>query len=154
MENIVNLIPEKYRTTALLLLAISPFLTRAFHALRTGGGIKGILSAIWLGTNTPKATREPGKDDPNQSKLLFAILLGLAMVCAGCSTSHVKVESPDGRKMSGFNSRWFWNTEGFSLHSTATNSFSLEIQKSNPDAESLKAVAEGAAKGAVKGVAP
>lgn len=54
MDDLINIIPEKWRGTALVLVAASPYLTRAFHALTTGGGLKGIINAIWFGTNTPK----------------------------------------------------------------------------------------------------
>ena len=50
----LNLLPEKYRIWVLLAIAASPYLTRGYHALATGGGVRGIVSAIWLGTNTPK----------------------------------------------------------------------------------------------------
>jgi hypothetical protein len=53
----LNLIPEKYRGLALFIVAVSPYLTRAYHAIVIGGGIKGVFSAIWLGTNTPAANK-------------------------------------------------------------------------------------------------
>lgn len=34
----LNLLPEKWRGYALLAIALSPYLTRAYHALATGGG--------------------------------------------------------------------------------------------------------------------
>ena len=59
MDDIANqllpFLPEKYRGKALAMLAISPYVTRAFYALQKGGGLRGILSSIWLGTNMPKA---------------------------------------------------------------------------------------------------
>lgn len=55
MNEILNLIPAKYHATIAIVLAVSPYITRALHALMNGRGVKGILSAIWLGTNTPKA---------------------------------------------------------------------------------------------------
>jgi hypothetical protein len=58
MEQFINLVPEKYRTYALLALAVSPYITRGIHAIASGGGIKGVFSAIWLGTNTPKPAPE------------------------------------------------------------------------------------------------
>jgi hypothetical protein len=64
MENIpgLNLIPEKYRGTVLLLLALSPYVTRAYYAIINGGGLRGIISSIWLGTNTPQPTQSPGPE--------------------------------------------------------------------------------------------
>ncbi|MDE2100959.1 MAG: hypothetical protein KGL39_27180 [Patescibacteria group bacterium] len=57
---LINHLPEKWRGWVLIVIAISPYLTRAYHAISSGGGIRGILSAIWLGTNmpTPKQTTE------------------------------------------------------------------------------------------------
>lgn len=54
MDDLINIIPEKWRGTVLVLIAISPFITRAYHAVVTGGGLRSIISAIWFGTNTPK----------------------------------------------------------------------------------------------------
>ena len=51
---LINLLPEKYRGWAVMLIAASPYLTRAYHAIASGGGVKGVISAIWFGTNQPK----------------------------------------------------------------------------------------------------
>jgi hypothetical protein len=59
-SSLIDLIPEKYRTYLLLIVAVSPYITRALHAVMNGRGIKGIFSAIWLGTNTPN----PGSSNP------------------------------------------------------------------------------------------
>ncbi|HWC60859.1 MAG TPA: hypothetical protein VHC44_14280 [Verrucomicrobiae bacterium] len=48
-----NLVPEKYRGWLLFLIALVPLLGRAWHALSSGGGLKGIWSALVFGTNTP-----------------------------------------------------------------------------------------------------
>ena len=61
MDDLIHLIPEKWRGTALLLLAISPYATRAFQSLRNGGGLRGIMASIWLGTNVPKGTASPAE---------------------------------------------------------------------------------------------
>ena len=50
----INLLPVEYQGTALLLMFLTPHLTRAYHAVTTGGGIIGIFRAIFWGTNTPK----------------------------------------------------------------------------------------------------
>jgi hypothetical protein len=57
--NLLNYLPEKWRGTALLALALSPYITRGLHALYAGKGIRGALAGIWLGTNAPK---EPESD--------------------------------------------------------------------------------------------
>lgn len=51
---IINLLPQSWRLWVVLLVFVSPFLARGFYALRNGGGIKGFINAIWIGTNTPK----------------------------------------------------------------------------------------------------
>lgn len=81
-------------------------------------------------------------------KTLLSLLTLCAMICAGCNVTRIQKG-----ETKAFNARLFWSTEGFDLN-TSSNGTHVSIQKSNPDAESLKAVAEGAAKGAVKGVAP
>lgn len=53
-ETLDKVIPPHYRGWLALALAISPYLTRAYHAIVTGGGLRGMFSAIWLGTNLPK----------------------------------------------------------------------------------------------------
>ncbi len=59
--SLLKLIPEPYLSWIAILLVLSScaiqlstYIGRAFHAITMGGGIKGIFSAIWLGTNTPK----------------------------------------------------------------------------------------------------
>lgn len=69
MDEIVNVIPEKYRTTVAVILLVSPYITRAIHALMNGRGIKGTMSAIWLGTNTPPPTATVTTTTPEQPKL-------------------------------------------------------------------------------------
>ena len=58
MDDIIQYIPAKWRGTCLVLLAVSPYITRAYHAAVNGGGLRAILSSIWFGTNTPKP-KEP-----------------------------------------------------------------------------------------------
>lgn len=54
IEDLLKVIPEHWRSTALTLAILSPYLTRAFHALYHGNGIRGAVRGIWFGTNTPK----------------------------------------------------------------------------------------------------
>jgi hypothetical protein len=82
MEDIAKLVPEKHRGWILFLLAVSPYITRALHSLTAGGGIKGALSAIWLGTNTPKEGGGP-KVPPAATTLLVGLL---ALGVTSCGT--------------------------------------------------------------------
>lgn len=65
LQPIIHLIPEKWRGTAAFLVAVSPLLTRAYHSVVNGGGMRGAISAIWLGTNTPNT---PKSDTQNENK--------------------------------------------------------------------------------------
>ena len=53
METITQLYAFVMSHKASIVLA-SPFVGRAYYALKNGGGLKGILSAVWSGTNSPK----------------------------------------------------------------------------------------------------
>lgn len=72
------------------------------------------------------------------------LLLLLSTVLCGCNTSTIEKKS-DG-SIRAVNSRWFWSSEGYDVE-YSTNGFRARAAKSNPDAESIKAVAEGTAKG-------
>ena len=52
----LNLIPEKYRALVMLLVLWGPLFTRAIYRISQGGGLRSILAAFWLGTNTPAKT--------------------------------------------------------------------------------------------------
>lgn len=52
----LDLLPHSWQGPILIIGVLSPYITRAYHAFASGGGIKGVLSAIWLGTNSPKQT--------------------------------------------------------------------------------------------------
>lgn len=78
-------------------------------------------------------------------KTKLTILALCAIALTGCNVTRIQKG-----ETKAFNARLFWSTEGFDLN-TSSNGTHVSIQKSNPDAESLKAVAAGAAEGAVKG---
>ena len=69
MDNVINLIPEKWQRTALLFLALSPYITRALHALYFGKGIRGVMAGIWLGTNSPSKIDPTPPAVPNHSEI-------------------------------------------------------------------------------------
>lgn len=56
---IIDMLPARARGWALFGVAVTawgaPYVTRAYHALRNGGGIRGVWNGIWFGTNQPKA---------------------------------------------------------------------------------------------------
>jgi hypothetical protein len=84
------------------------------------------------------------------SPAVAALLVAACLALTGCSTSRVAKTSPDGTKISAFNSRFIWSTEGFSLTYNTNGSATVTIQRSNPDAETMGKIAEGAARGATK----
>lgn len=78
--------------------------------------------------------------------------LALTLTCAvlaGCNTTHFSATRPDGTKIVVDNYRMFWSTQDYQLV-LGTNSASLSAERSSPDADSLKAVAEGVTTGALK----
>lgn len=84
----IDQLPERWRGTALLLLIVSPYLTRAYHSLANGGGLRGLWSAIWFGTNQPSAPSS-GSGTPIRINILAAALLSLSLgagLIAGCGT--------------------------------------------------------------------
>ena len=95
MDEIINsisgIIPPKYQS----LIAASLILGRIIQAIRTGGGLKGILSSIWLGTNVPKTpVQTPNTKD--QTPTLPLLLIGALLVCGvpavtGCKSTPAKI---------------------------------------------------------------
>jgi len=61
----LNLLPEKYRALVMLLVVWFPLITRAVYRISQGGGLRSILAAFWLGTNTPSeiGKRESGNQE-------------------------------------------------------------------------------------------
>lgn len=76
------------------------------------------------------------------------------LVCTGCSYTHGTRTAPDGSRLEIRNRRFIWASEGVSLSVVDTNGITvqLRLQRSSPDAAAMAAIAEGAARGAVKAV--
>lgn len=53
MNDLISLVTSNPKT-GFAIGIILPYVTRGIHAIRTGGGIKGLWQSIWFGTNTPK----------------------------------------------------------------------------------------------------
>lgn len=77
----------------------------------------------------------------------------LIPLVAGCAYITGTRTAPDGSRLSITSSRLLWSSEGVKSSVTDSNglSFTLEVQKSNPDAQAIGAVAEGVAKGLAQG---
>lgn len=58
MDELINqlnaVVPQKYQAWLLLAYVLSTQAGRAMRALADGRGIKGTISAVWLGTNAPR----------------------------------------------------------------------------------------------------
>lgn len=82
--------------------------------------------------------------------------IGLAALCTGCVSTVGSRTLPDGSVLQLRSTRWFWASEGIDVSTHDTNGFvfNLRVSKSNASAEALGAVAEGIAKGMVKGAKP
>jgi hypothetical protein len=93
LENPINLIPERFRAWALLLAVAGPYITRAYYALANGRGLRGMMRAVWWGTNTP-ADGEPVKISSGAKVygLALAGLLALGLVggTAGCGKATLE----------------------------------------------------------------
>lgn len=84
------------------------------------------------------------------------VIVGLGLFLVGCSTASVKRALPDGSEVGARTVRFLWKTEAFKLHVVTPDGIVLDVQlgKSASDDASIKAGAEGLAKGAVKGMSP
>lgn len=67
IERVENSVPHEYKLFLSIAVLASPYVTRAVLALMHGRGIRGVLSAIWLGTNTPKPPSCGTKTDNNSN---------------------------------------------------------------------------------------
>jgi hypothetical protein len=64
INNLNSIVPPKYQA----LIGASLIAGRIIQAIRNGGGLKGILSSIWLGTNTPKPKAPEVINESNLNK--------------------------------------------------------------------------------------
>lgn len=66
----LNLLPHAWQGWVLILAFFHPYVTRGFFALRNGGGLKGLVSAIWIGAPAapavPAAPAAPAASQPAQ----------------------------------------------------------------------------------------
>ena len=53
-NDLLPFVPEQYRPKVMLVLFLSPHVTRGIYSLMNGGGLRGVFRSIWFGTNTPK----------------------------------------------------------------------------------------------------
>ena len=86
----------------------------------------------------------------------IALLLGLTLLVAGCSSITGTRTLPDGTTLTVKSHRWFWSSEAITATTKDTTGFifELNIGKSTTDATTLGAVAKGVAEGMAKGAMP
>jgi hypothetical protein len=89
-----NIIPAKYKD----LFLISMVVGRVIQSFRTGTGLKGMLSSIWLGTGQPKppTTKDQTPTASNGTTtlpllLLGALLIGCTPCVTGCKSTPAKI---------------------------------------------------------------
>lgn len=83
-------------------------------------------------------------------------VMAIAAGATGCSSVYGTRTLPDGSQLKISSHRAFWASEGIkaSTKDKAGFEFSLEVQKSNPDAQAIGAVAKGVAEGIAAGAKP
>lgn len=89
MDEIINqltaIVPPKYAALLTTLFVASQVLGRIVQAIRTGGGLRSILSSIWLGTNKPKEQPEALPQQRPTGNVPAWIALGfLSLALTGC----------------------------------------------------------------------
>jgi hypothetical protein len=127
MNDIISSIPEKYRVYVLALILCAPYLTRAYHALAMGGGVKGIWSAIWFGTNQPKS-------DNGKIAIKVAGTVGLILLCFGLLTALT------GCTATGPAAGYQTVSTSDSTAATALKAWGDYVKKNNPPIEQQQAV--------------
>ncbi len=53
---IESIVPQKYHGLILLGVGLTPYITRGIFAFTNGANFRGVIAAIFFGTNTPKPT--------------------------------------------------------------------------------------------------
>jgi hypothetical protein len=64
ITSLENSVPDKYKWLILAASIIVPMLGRAYHSVRSGGGLKGIWNGLIFGTNAitpPQSTANPNE---------------------------------------------------------------------------------------------
>lgn len=77
-DQLENLLPVKYRWLIGAAVVLIPIIGRAYHAVVTGGGLKGIWTSLVLGTNVPKDV--PTDAQPKTVASVSAGKIGLIVV--------------------------------------------------------------------------
>lgn len=54
LNSILPFVPEQYRPNVSTAILVTMLAGRVIQSIRTGGGLKGMLASIWLGTSVPK----------------------------------------------------------------------------------------------------
>jgi hypothetical protein len=87
-------------------------------------------------------------------RLMRQLIALAAVILCGCSTSRYAKTTADGTKVTIFNSRFIWATEGFEAEFATNGSGRVKIAKSNPDAVTAAAITEAAVSAAISSASP
>jgi len=153
MNELLSIIPEKYRSLGLTAIALSPFISRALHALYNGRGIKGAIAGIWLGTNTP-ATSAPTLPVNPGIKIPLMVLVA-CLVLGGTGCAHM-VSRTEKTKISVWT---FWDSNNAlakgAVHQTdKTQGTTLSGLSESSSSTNLNSIVESVVGAAVKAAKP
>lgn len=86
-----NAVPPQYRPWLIVAALAFPYLTRSLHALATGRGIKGAISGVFFGTNTPAGASQQQALPIKINVQILLATLGLAAFMVGCASLDTNV---------------------------------------------------------------
>jgi predicted small secreted protein len=86
--------------------------------------------------------------------VLLTVTAIAAVLLSGCNTISGERTAPDGSRLAIRSTRILWSSEGIKSSVQDANglSFTLQVDKSNPDAQAIGAVSEGVARGLASSV--
>lgn len=87
--DLLNAVPAKYTAHASFLMLAAMVLGRAFHQIKSGGGVVGIWRGFLYGTNAPKPSDAPPVD---KRQIPLLAVAGLALLFGGCHAKFGPVE--------------------------------------------------------------
>ena len=102
----LNVLPAPLQKWVLIFVVLSPFIGRAWYSLRSGGGIRGIINAIWFGTNSPTDKTDSKGDSGSGLWMIIGLLaFGLvAPVTTGCTIFGKTPRTAEAQKFDTFKS--------------------------------------------------
>lgn len=93
MNSIEHLIPEPYRVWFAIAVLCIPYVTRSYHALVSGGGLRGIWRGVMFGTNQPKEPVPTDSQPPANPMKPFTTFTTLLTLAALLFTSSARAQT-------------------------------------------------------------